>query len=163
MKTKLLSFLVVLIVSVSCGEQTTNSTDDTPAPITGQTEFLTDLPALTGEEFNWFVVNCTSIDYIMTTPDFSMSVNGQQDVRGDLGGISQNPVRRPPMCKSIGMIFYKSGADRMFEADLFADSLCQYIIFKKDNQELYANALTAEGYQRFVNVLHQIKSMNQAQ
>lgn len=161
MSSKLLSSLIVLLVFISCGEQKPN--DETPALISGQTEYLTDLPALTGEEFNWFVVNCTSIDYNMLTPDFSMSISGQQDVRGDLGGISQNPVRRPPTCKPIGMIFYKSGADRMFEADLFADSVCQYIVFKKDNQELYANALHPEGYQRFVNVLNQIKNMNQPQ
>lgn len=162
MKPSLFIYLFVLILFAACGEQETASSATEPGTeVKSETSYLPDLPAMIGEDFNWFVVNCTSIDYIMSKPDFSMSVSGQQDVRGDLGGISQNPVRRPSSCKSIGMIFYKSGADRMFEADLFADENCQYIVFKKDNKELFANALSAEGYQRFVNILNQIKNMNQ--
>ena len=49
----------------------------------------------------------------------------------------------------------------MFLGDLYADENCQYIVFRKDDKELYANALSAEGYQRFVNVFNQLKNMNQ--
>jgi hypothetical protein len=162
MKSSLIMSMAVLFAIFGCAEQKTAETNAEPAaPVQTEGGYLPDLPAMTGEDFNWFVVNCTGIDYIMSSPDFSMSVSGQNDVRGDLGGISQNPVRRPNNCKSIGIIIYKSGSDRMFLGDLYADENCQYIVFKKDDKELYANALSAEGYQRFVNVFDQLKNMNQ--
>jgi hypothetical protein len=162
MKSSLILLLSVVFTFLSCSDQKTEPASAEPAaPVKTEVNYLPDLPAMTGEDFNWFVVNCTGIDYIMSSPDFSMSVNGQQDVRVDLGGISQNPVRRPNNCKSIGLVIYKSGSDQMFVGDLFADENCQYIVFKKDNKELYANALSAEGYQRFVNVYDQLNNMNQ--
>ncbi|MBK7425926.1 MAG: hypothetical protein IPI60_02250 [Saprospiraceae bacterium] len=162
MKSSLFLLLSLLFAFLSCSDPKAEPASAEPAaPVQTQENYLPDLPAMTGEDFNWFVVNCTGIDYIMSSPDFSMSVSGQNDVRGDLGGISQNPVRRPKSCKSIGIIIYKSGSDRMFLGDLYADENCQYIVFRKDDKELYANALSAEGYQRFVNVFNQLKNMNQ--
>lgn len=159
MKSILISSLFLLVAFFSCTDRKAESSNT--EPVQREVNFMPDLPAMTGEEFNWFVVNCSGIDYMINTPDFSMSVSGQENIRADLGGISQNPVRRPESCKSIGLVIYKSGAEIMFVGDLYADENCQYVVFKKDNQEMYANELTPEGYQRYVNVLSEVKAKNQ--
>ena len=102
---------------------------------------------------------CNYVDYLFYESNFSMSMNNQQSIQQTLTHVSEQVPVINPNCKSIGRIFYEIDGQTEIEAEIFFSDKCQYFVFMKGNQRIYANNITADGIAHFNNIFKQANNM----
>ena len=60
-------------------------------------------------------------------------------------------------CKPLGRLSWIAQGVIVKEADIYADTGCQYFIFMKDNQPMAANAMAESGIQFFNQILSRVQ------
>jgi hypothetical protein len=144
--------VLAMILILACGS----------APETTNAQSLPGLSPLPPSEIQRMREGCTGIDYTFLNPSFSMSLEDSEDILDDLLIIGEQAPEMNPNCKPLAMIFYKSGLDRYYDAELYYDQNCQYIVFTKDGERLYANVLSDMGKENFQAILEYMEEqMNQ--
>lgn len=115
------------------------------------------LPVMPAEEIDRMRTGCTGIDYTFLEPSFSMSVDDPAEVQADFGFIGTEAPALNPACRPIAMIFYKQGTERYYDAELYLNDNCRYLIFTKNGERIYANSLSEEGVANFQGILDYMK------
>ena len=77
--------------------------------------------------------------------------------------ISPAPAIMSHPCKPLGRLSWLSQGVIVREADIYADTGCQYLIFMKDNHPVAANALSESGIQFFNQVLSKVQQQQKSQ
>lgn len=149
------SCLVFSCTQPAENDKTSSSTNtaDAPSP-TGE-----QLPSITIEIMQKLFDQCNYVDYLFYETNFSMSMTNKQSIQQSLTHISEQVPVLNPNCKSIGRVFYEIEGNTEIEAEIFFSNQCQYFVFMKGNQRIYANNITADGVAHFNNIFKQAKNM----
>lgn len=121
---------------------------DKPAATSGEaapaatTQALGPMPA---SELESLAANSTGIDYSFFEPDFSVSMYERSEITEELQNISAQAAQPDPACKLTAMIFFKKDAELLYTGEFYFSDRCAYIIFLRNNQKVYANALSEDG------------------
>ncbi|MEM1120616.1 MAG: hypothetical protein AAGJ18_09205 [Bacteroidota bacterium] len=142
--------LLFLLITVGCGGAT--KTSEKKAVITNP-----NMPSISFEEMKEIYEGCDFIDIIFYTVDFSMSVNAKSNIQRMVGMVSTNAATLNPECQAMGRLFFQKNGEMLIEADMYFDDKCQYFVFQKDGQPVYANYITPEGQAYFKQVFAQVK------
>ncbi len=145
-------FLCCMVSIMSCGEKVPKPADNAEIM-----PFANQLPAMPAVEIERMRLNCTGIDYTFIEHGFSMSIDEREDIVQDFMIIGDVPPQINTQCKLMGMIFYKQGQERFYDAELYFSDQCQYMIFMKDGKQVYANQLSPDGVAQFQGILEYIE------
>ncbi|MEL6926326.1 MAG: hypothetical protein AAFO94_19950, partial [Bacteroidota bacterium] len=117
------------------------------------------LPKIPNQEGKFLMENVSYIDVTFNNLPFSMSIDNAPGIRSNLGLIdAAGPAPElKSICQPIGTIFYDVNAQTYMSADIMYGEGCNYFVFKKNNQPLYANRMTPDAVQYFTNVMTQVK------
>lgn len=118
------------------------------------------LPSITLDILEKLFNECNYVDYLFYDSNFSMSISNVGSIRQTLSHIAEQTPTINPNCKPIGRIFYEIQGNTEIEADIFLNNQCQYYIFYKDNKQIYANNLTAEGVAHYNSIFQQARKMD---
>lgn len=151
-------YMVSLVLFSAC--QSFSSTNDSST--VSSTQAINSLPALPAEEINRMRAECSGIDYTFLDPSFSMSVDDPEEFMQDFDFIGLETPSIDPACKPIAMVFYKKGTERFFDAELYLNERCNYLIFTKNGERLYANALSDVGIENFNAIVNYIRNEMQS-
>jgi hypothetical protein len=149
------SFYLISLVAFSGCQSSSSANDSSPA---STVQSINSLPALPAAEINRMRAECSGIDYTFLDPSFSMSVDDPEEFMQDFDFIGLESPGIDPACKPIAMVFYKTGTDRFFDAELYLNERCNYLIFTKNGERLYANALSDVGIENFNAIVNYIRN-----
>jgi hypothetical protein len=153
MKKYSIAFLIMnALLWVNC-----QSESQAPAMEENNVQAAPSLPVMPVEEIERMRTGCTGIDYTFLEPSFSMSVDDPAEVQADFGFIGTDAPALDPACRPIAMIFYKQGTERFYDAELYLTGTCLYLIFTKNGERIYANALSEDGVANFQGILEYMK------
>lgn len=131
-----------------------------PAKAVKQMEKTNPAEALSMEEIKWMFDNIDQIDYEFHSLPISMALSESSGIKNNIGYISPNVQWDiPESCKPIGkQLFYHKG-ELTYEADLYFDANCRFLVFNKDGKPAYRNKLTKHGQNFYENVFSQVSSI----
>jgi hypothetical protein len=121
------------------------------------------LPSITIAILEKLFNECNYVDYLFYDSNFSMSITNVGSIRQTLAHIAEQTPTINPNCKPIGRVFYEIQGNTEIEADIFLNNQCQYYIFYKDNKQIYANNLTADGVAHYNSIFQQARKMDKKQ
>ncbi|MEZ4950890.1 MAG: hypothetical protein R2784_16125 [Saprospiraceae bacterium] len=96
------------------------------------------------------------VEVFLYNQDYNMTLGDTNSSRTILKMISTEPAGPILNCPAEGRLFFhdRNNDDVIIEADLhYANGGCNYLVFYKDGQALYANNLTIKGTDYFGNYL----------
>jgi hypothetical protein len=104
--------------------------------------------------------NCHSIDYIFKNMNFSLNMTEKDAILQNIGFIDINaPMQHiPAECKPIGRKFFKLPNAEEYSVDVYLTSNCRFYVFvDKDNKPIFANKMTEQGIQYYINTAKQAR------
>ena len=152
----------------SCNQPKENKNEPTVAsnaPVTSitpnnnQQQSGEKLPSITLDIMQKLFDKCDYVDYLFYESNFSMSMNNKQSIQQTLTHIAEQVPAIDPNCKSIGRVFYEIEGNTEIEAEIFFSDKCQYFVFMKGQERIYANNITADGVTHFNNIFQQARQM----
>ncbi len=147
-------FLSLCYLSACNSDKPAASPGETPPAAATQA-----LPPLPVSELQALATHSTGIDYSFFEPDFSLSMYERSEIAEDLENISGLPAQIDPACKLTAMIFFKKDTELLYTGELYFSDRCAYIIFLKNNQKVYANALSEDGKTIYKAIMDNIYEM----
>jgi hypothetical protein len=162
---KYLNFVLpVCLVLASACNSNSNKTTDANAAAEAPAENKIDLPPMPAAEIEDLRRRCTGIDYSFFSPGFSMSMYDRNEIMQEVSIIGTESPISNPSCQVAAMVFYKEGSEKLYDAELYFDNICTYLIFSKNGQRVYANALTESGKVQLKAIIdHMIEEFNKIQ
>jgi len=135
---------LVLLLLAACGNSENKNTSGEVSTDTA-TQAKIDLPPMPPAEIENLRQRCTGIDYSFFNPGFSMSMYDRNEIMQEVSIIGPESPVANPACQVAAMVFYKEGTEKLYDAELYFDNACTYLIFSRNGQRMYANALTENG------------------
>ncbi len=161
MKLNLATLILFSCLVFSCTQPAVNNTEstDSATAVTNTQQTGEKLPSITVEIMQKLFDQCNYVDYLFYETNFSMSMTNKQSIQQTLTHVSEQVPVLDPNCKSIGRVFYEIEGNTEVEAEIFFSNQCQYFVFMKGNEKIYANNITADGVAHFNNIFNQAKNM----
>ena len=127
------------------------------------TQTTNQLPKIPNAEGKFLFDNCSYVDVTFNKLPFSMSIDNQAGIRSNLALIdaSSPPPVLNAQCQALGTIYYDVDAKTVLAADIMFGDGCNYFVFKKGGQPVYANRMTSEAVTYFTNIITQVKVKNE--
>lgn len=112
------------------------------------------------EEIRWMIENIDQIDYEYDNMPISMALSEKGAVQNNVSYISPSVQWDIPTgCKPIGRQLFYSKANLIYEADLYFDNQCRFLVFKKDGKKVFQNKISKHGQKFYENVFSQVTNM----
>jgi len=114
-------------------------------------------PPLSNQDIVKLYSIAEKVDIIFYNLPMSVNQDDAASAKNTVLYISPAPAIMSHPCKPLGRLSWLSKGVIVQEADIYADTGCQYLIFMKDNHPVAANALSESGIQFFTQVLSQVQ------
>jgi hypothetical protein len=114
-------------------------------------------PSLGNEEITQLYAAAEKLDMIFYELPISVNQDDPASAKNSVLYISPSPATINNSCKALGRMSWISDGVIIKEADIYADSICQYFIFMSNNQPVAANAMAESGVNFFKNVITQVQ------
>ncbi len=151
--------LLFLIALLGFGCQQTAPPEEQPAAATAPapTANVTTLPAYPLDSIKYLFDKTDYIDYVFYHENFSLNQSEKPAIQSSIAGISPEAVGLNPICKPIGRIFFQIAGVNAAEADIYLQDECVAYVFMRDNRPAYANKMTQQLLQFYVNIFAQVQ------
>ena len=113
-------------------------------------------PALGNQEISQLYSVAEKIDMIFYELPISVNQDDAASAKNSVLFISPAPVDINNSCRPLGRLSWISQGAIYKEADIYMDSVCQYIIFMTNNKPVAANAMSQSGVQFFTQIISQV-------
>ena len=114
-------------------------------------------PPLKNEEITKLFEITDKVDIIFYDLPMSVNQDDAKSAKNTVLYISPAPAIISNPCKPLGRLSWISEGIIVKEADIYAGTGCQYLLFIQDNKPVAANAMSETGMQFFTNVLNQVQ------
>ena len=150
-RTVILSFSFLFLFSCSPASKTDKQEikNSEPAP--------SPYPQLSNQDLVKLYSIAEKVDIIFYNLPMSVNQDDAASAKNTVLYISPAPAIMSHPCKPLGRLTWLSGGVIVQEADIYADTGCQYLIFMKDNHPFAANAMSQSGIEFFTQVLSKVQ------
>ena len=147
----ILTFLSLLFFSCTSSSKTDKQDVKSPDPSASP------YPQLSNQEIVQLYSIAEKVDIIFYNLPMSVNQDDAASAKNTVVYISPVSAIMSHPCKPLGRLSWLSQGEIVREADIYADTGCQYLIFMKDNHPFAANALSESGIQFFNQVLSKVQ------
>jgi hypothetical protein len=137
----------------SCSPSSKTDKPDAKSPDSSASPY----PQLSNQEIVQLYSIAEKVDIIFYNLPMSVNQDDAASAKNTVLYISPAPAIMSHPCKPLGRLSWLSQGIIVREADIYADTGCQYLIFMKDNHPVAANALSESGIQFFNQVLNKVQ------
>ena len=154
---KIISFSFLLIfVLTACGDQASKKKAENKSTVVAKSGKVLSLPALPSEDMQRLYEECDFTDYIFHNLPFSISQGEKAAIVKNLSFISPDPAGEVTItCKPMGREFFHIKGEIEYEADVYFEEGCQYIVFMKGNTPIYLNKISEAGKKFYGSIISQ--------
>jgi hypothetical protein len=120
-------------------------------------------PQLSREELTRLFNTATQVDIIFFNHPVSVNQDNPASVRNTVKYISPDAPANPvsSRCKALGRMSWQADGEIIYEADVYIEEGCMYLLFMRDNKPIAAHALAREGFEFFNTILNQVNQVKQ--
>lgn len=154
---KIIPFCFLLIFALAaCGDHAGKKTVENKTSAAVKSGKVISLPALPSEDMQRLYEECDYTDYIFHYLPFSISQGEKAAVIKNLSFISPDAAGEVTLtCKPMGREFFHIKGEIEYEADVYFEDGCQYIVFMKGNTPIYLNKISEAGKKFYTSITSQ--------
>jgi hypothetical protein len=154
------AIVVLSFAALSCSQPSTDKSAQNRETTTTPASSFSTLPV---ETLRTLVAECDYIDLIVYNPSFSMSQSEAASIQATLQQIGDGVPAHNPSNQPFGRIFYQSKGETLLEADVYLGQTGSYFIFYQDKKQAFANVMTTQGVNFYINIINRLQGGEQQQ
>jgi hypothetical protein len=154
------AFVVLALAALSCSQPSTDKSAQNGGTSSPPASNFSTLPV---ETLRTLVAECDYIDLIVYNPSFSMSQSEAASIQATLQQIGEGAPAHNPANQPFGRIFYQSKGETLLEADVYLGQTGSYFIFYQDKKQAFANVMTTQGVNFYLNIINRLQGGAQQQ